>query len=414
MPLSAARTRRYPVRERSRGRSAWLLAPLLGVAGLGGCLGMTGSGDRLDLRPGGAANAAVCPAPGEWRSGKGDAIDPSSLYRELAKAQVVLLGEQHDRLEHHRWQLHTLAALHALRPDLVIGLEMLPREAQEALDAWVAGEIDEAQFLAQSRWHEAWGFDPQLYLPILHFARMNRIPVFAINLERSLVTRIAREGWEAVPAEERYGIPPPVGLTKSYEDYLKTVLLGHPTGGEDGDLERFVAAQLVWDRAMAAGLADAARDGRLAVGLVGSGHLGRDRGVPHQLRDLGITESRSLMPLDDDGTCASAGRLAVADAVYGVAPGQRYEPPKPMLLGVRIETVAEGVAVRHVGSDSVAEQAGILVGDTLTQAAGVVLTDAGTLVAIIRRQSPGSVLPLTVLRDGKQIEVLARFPALPQ
>ena len=31
----------------------------------------------------------------------------------------------------------------------------------------------EAAFLAESRWDEVWGFDPELYLPLLRFARMN-------------------------------------------------------------------------------------------------------------------------------------------------------------------------------------------------------------------------------------------------
>ena len=118
---------------------------------------------------------AACPTPGEWWQ-SGQPVANSDLLATAARQQVVLLGEQHDEKAHHRWQLHTLAGLHALRDDLVIGLEMLPRSAQPALDAWIAGDLDDEAMLEQTQWDEAWGFDSALYMPILAFARMAQIP----------------------------------------------------------------------------------------------------------------------------------------------------------------------------------------------------------------------------------------------
>ena len=97
----------------------------------------------------------------------------------------------HDNPEHHRWQLQTLAALHAVRPDMVIGFEMFPRRVQKALDQWVAGELSEAQFLAASDWNAVWSTDAKLYLPLFHFARMNRLPMVALNID----TRLRRAGF---------------------------------------------------------------------------------------------------------------------------------------------------------------------------------------------------------------------------
>lgn len=355
--------------------------------------------------------AANCLAPGDWRTSAGEKIPTDRLFDALASAEVVLLGESHDRMEHHRWQLHTLAALHARRPDMAIALEMLPRSAQPALDAWVAGELDERTFLDQSDWSRAWGFDAQLYLPILHFARMHRIPVLAINLERSLVGRLTSEGWEAVPEEERYRITAPAAPSPAYRDYLASVLAEHPTGVEDGgDLERFVAAQLVWDRAMAAGLAEAIAGGTLAVGLMGRGHVEYGYGVPHQLIDLGIREPRILLPWEIDSDC-SLPEPGLADAVFALASGTSHEPPRPLLLGVRIENDPAGVKIQFVMEESVAEAAGLQVDDVLTSAGGLPLTSTGDLVSVIRRQQPGHVVPLRVLREGEEIELLARFPA---
>lgn len=355
---------------------------------------------------------ADCIAPGQWWDSRGEQIPTTDLYETLAEANVVLLGETHDRMEHHRWQLHTLAALHARRPDMVIGLEMLPRNAQPALDAWVQGEISEHSFLQQSEWTRSWGFDAQLYLPILHFARMNRIPVLALNLDRSLIARLREEGWEAVPAGERYEITPPAPATDGYRDYLGAVLANHPTGNEDGgDLDRFVAAQLIWDRAMAVGIAQAANEGHFVVGLMGSGHLEYAHGVPHQLEDLGITHARILLPLDVDAEC-TAPKPGVADALYAIAPGNLHELPRPLLLGVRIEDDPEGVRIQFVMEDSVAETSGLKVGDIIIRASGLDTRLPSDLQAVVRRQTPGNVMPLDVLRDGENIELLARFPPL--
>ncbi|BBM05218.1 hypothetical protein HAALTHF_05730n [Vreelandella aquamarina] len=100
-----------------------------------------------------------CPQPGQWWQGE-RATPHQALLAQAAQRQVVLLGEQHDAIDHHRWQLHTLAGLHALREDMVIGLEMLPRSAQPVLDHWVAGQLTETELLTQSEWEEAWGLMP--------------------------------------------------------------------------------------------------------------------------------------------------------------------------------------------------------------------------------------------------------------
>ena len=124
----------------------------------------------------------------------------------MAKKDVVLLGEQHDEDDDHRWQLQVLAALHAQRPDMVIGFEMFPRRAQPVLDGWVAGNLTVKQLLEQSQWDSVWKLPPELYLPLFQFARINRIPMVALNIDRKLTRTIAEKGWDAVPAAEREGV----------------------------------------------------------------------------------------------------------------------------------------------------------------------------------------------------------------
>ncbi|PWC34780.1 signal protein PDZ [Azospirillum sp. TSO35-2] len=386
------------------------------------------------LSPPGTATAAEgartgCVPPGVWADGEGKPVPPVPLLRRVAESAAILLGEQHDKPDHHRWQLHTLAGLHALNPDLAVGMEMLPRRVQPVLDRWVAGELTEAEFLTQSDWRTVWGFDARFYLPILQFARLNRLPVVALNVERSLISRTARNGWATIPPAEREGVGTPAAPSDAYRARLKDALAAHDRPEPEGATPnaanassnaaaRFIEAQTVWDRAMAERIAETRRTtGRTVVAILGEGHADHGEGVPHQLADLGITETAVLLPWDADRDCDTLdGRIA--DAVFGLAPAREDgEAPRP-LLGVRLDRSpggggVAGVGVGAVSDGSVAAAAGLMVGDSILAAAGNPVREPADLVAVVQRQAPGTWLPLTIRRDGAEREVVAKFPADP-
>ena len=116
-----------------------------------------------------------------------------------------------------------------------------------------------------------------------------------------------------------------------------------------------------------------------------------------------------LLPWSAEASCDDL-PAGIADAVF-VVDETREDPPAPRpLLGVMIETVDAGVRVSEVVADSVAEQSGLEVGDVIRRAAGFSTASVAELIDIIRRQAPGTWLPLEVLRDGEAIDITARFP----
>src|SRR5215510_4561252 len=155
--------------------------------------------------------ASACDTLARWIDLKtGRSIDKGELIGDLvAKTAVVLLGESHADVDHHHWQLHTLAALHGGGGNIVIGFEAFPRRLQSVLNDWVEGKLTDQAFLKASEWQHVWGYDAAFYMPLFQFARLNRIPMIALNVERSLVARVGREGWAAVPSSEREGLPDP-------------------------------------------------------------------------------------------------------------------------------------------------------------------------------------------------------------
>jgi uncharacterized iron-regulated protein len=254
----------------------------------------------------------------------GETLAEGALLEGLAARPIVLLGEEHDNAAHHRWQLSVIEALHVRQPDLVLGFEMFARASQPLLDQWVAGDLDADAFLRGTRWKETWGFDSQLYLPIFEFARRHKLPMLALNVERSLIRRIGREGPGAVPADEREGIGEPAPALPAYRRWLGEIFAhkraphsDQSTAAPDPAFEWFVAAQLTWDRAMAEALAAAHAQPQqpLVVGLAGTGHLQNGWGIPHQLRDLGIADAAVLLPVAAGAACANLA-AGYADAFF--------------------------------------------------------------------------------------------------
>jgi uncharacterized iron-regulated protein len=367
----------------------------------------------------GQAGAPGCVPVAAWVAPVGaKTARGAEVLAAAAKRSVVLLGETHDSAEHHRWQLQTIAALHQLRPNMVLGFETFPRRVQPTLDRWVAGELAEAEFLAQSDWRNVWGVDAQLYMPLFHFARMHRIPMIALNVESSLTRDISQKGLDAIPAERREGVGRPAAATEAYLDSLLPVYAEHDRPGgkpakpdrNDPEFRRFVESQQMWDRAMAEALAAAAKrpGAPLAVGLMGSRHIVHGYGVPHQLKDLGETDVATLVPWDRDADCKDL-VAGYADAVFGVAAPVAAADRRPR-LGVYLEQAAEGVRIRQVEKGSIAEASGVRAGDVVLEIAGRPVKRTGDVAGAVQRQAPGTWLPLKVKRGPDTVELVAKFP----
>jgi uncharacterized iron-regulated protein len=351
------------------------------------------------------------PATGRDRS-------TSEVIARAARARVVLLGEHHDRADDHRWQLQTIAALAARRDSVVLGFEMFPRRMQPVLDRWVAGELDAPQLLRDTGWARVWGFPPELYLPLFEFARLNRVPMRALNVDRTLVARVGREGWAAIPAAEREGITDPAPPSAAYQTALSEVMAAHGAhaGADAGDelaRRRFVEAQLTWDRALAEGLAEGARrwPDALVIGVLGSGHLEHGHGVPHQLAALGVRDVVVLLPWDAGRSCTGL-TSDLADAVFGIPPSTATARTPPR-LGVTLAADPRGARVREVAAGSIAAAAGLRRGDVIVEAAGAPVRTPDDLRAMVDLQAPGTWLPLRVLRGGRERQIVARFGRSP-
>ncbi len=369
----------------------------------------------------------ACLTPAAWSVPDGSrfrAASTSAVLAVSAKRDVVLLGESHGEDDHHRWQLQALAALYALRPAMVIGFEAFPRRLQPVLERWVAGELTPKQLLELSEWDTVWNVPFDLYLPLFQFARINRIPMAALNVDNKLNKKIISKGWDAVPHAEREGVGRPAPPSAAYRAFLLEVYHAHAamrghgdskTPNDDNSFRYFMESQLTWDRAMAEALArrmlPATGGKTLVVGIIGSGHLRFGFGVPHQLRDLGVHNVGTLLPLGSDADCDEL-RAGLADAVFALPPqaGAKPEPPR---LGLQLEQNMDSVQIATITAGSLAERTGLKSGDRLLELGGAPVQKVAPVIAAIRRQPPGSWLPLRLQRGTATLELVIKFPPKP-
>ncbi len=253
--------------------------------------------------------------------------DIETLLERLADKRVVFVGESHDRYEDHLNQLAIIAGLQAQGKDLAIGMEFFQQPFQPHLDAFVAGELDEADFLRQTEYFERWRFDYRLYRPILRFARDNRIPIVALNLEKEITDQVGDGGIASLSADQSSRIPADIDRDdEDYRNHVKAVFDMHPKG-DDAVFEHFLDVQLLWDEGMAERAARylEANPGKTLVVLAGAGHVEYGRGIPARVqRRLPVPSATvingTLRPFDPD-----AGGLHPVSA-----PGRtsRYRPTR--------------------------------------------------------------------------------------
>ena len=390
----------------------------------------------------------TCPAPGEWFTpGATAPTRARAAIATLAAADVVLLGEHHGDTDIQLWQAVTAAAIAGQRGQVQYGYEMFPRTSQPALDAWSRGETSRHGFLAAAGWADVWGFAANAYDPILRLPRLQKAPAIALNVDRALIRRVGREGWMSVSEADRLGIGDPAAALPEYRTKLGEILGMKASGAapefekRDGDghgdgkgenphkpdaakksqmAERFIDAQLVWDRAFAEAIAAAlkANPGQPVIAFMGRGHVDYGHGVKHQLQDLGVTNVATAIPLDGGEGChldADAAGRPLADLVYGLP--ERHEEPKPAprpKIGVFIANAeGGGASITRVSADSPAEAAGFMAGDVVSLAAGQPVARAADLGAAIRRHSWGAWLPFSITRNGEAMELLVKLPASP-
>lgn len=263
-------------------------------------------------------------------------VDFEVMAAAVAGADAVFVGEQHNDPNTHLLERALLEALARRRADLVVSLEMFERDTQAALDAYLAGTLDEAAFLKDSR---PWPRYQTDYKPLVEFAREKGWPVIAANVPRPLASGVAKTGLsslETLAPEQKPWIASEIQCPKdAYFDRFSETMGGHPAGdGPDAVakqramVERYYYAQCLKDEVMGESVARVAKgpgEGPLVVHYNGAFHsdfaLGAAERAARRLPGSRIAVISMLPVASLDGLTPAGEDLTRADfLVYTLAP----------------------------------------------------------------------------------------------
>lgn len=386
--------------------------------------------------------AAACAIPPRIvRTATDEMLAIDDVAADLVQADVVALGELHGVRDIHRTHMQLIEEMHRQRSDIVIAMEMFERDVQEKLLQYLAGLVDEGEFLAKAR---QWGGYATDYRPVIEYARAHGLVVIAANAPRELAAQANTHGVTAVLGNP-YVARETTAPEDEYWDAFVDAMQGH--GGTDGvgKMQRYYAAQCLKDDTMAESVTDYLRkypDSQpLVVLICGKMHSDYGRGTVQRIKnrmpalDVRVVSSELVEDMADSeytslrgiGDYVIVARQSAASAPPKVGPLKagplkagikktaaapepvEHDPEARPALGIMPDYAGEeaGVLVGGVREGGPAEKAGLRAGDLIVEMGGLPVEDIEGYVDALGTCKVGDTVVVRVKRDGelRQFEV---------
>ena len=307
--------------------------------------------------------------------------------------RIVYVGEYHDRFSNHAVELEVIKALHRKNKKIAIGMEMFQRPFQKVLDEYIAGTIDERTMLKGTEYFKRWGFDYNLYRPVLTYAKEEKIPVIALNIRNEIVEKVSKGGIDSL-SEEKKEIPPQMDFSdEDYKKRLREIFQKHNSlKGKNFDF--FYQSQILWDESMSQSIddflksrPDFQKDGQVVV-VAGSGHLSFGSGIPKRtFRRNGLDYAIILNDIDIEKDIADY--LIYPESIEGVT--------TPKIMAVLIESEGKPT-ITDFPEGSISEKAGLKEGDVILSIDGVPVKTIDDIKIELLYKKKGDLLKVKILR----------------
>ena len=352
-----------------------------------------------------------------WNTEKKRTTSFNKMIDVLSRKSIVYIGEKHDNIVHHQFQLDIIKALYEKNPNIIIAMEMFQKPSQKVLDQRVRGEITEDSFQDKVEWYYQWNVPYDYYKGIFNFSMEKGLPILAINISRNLLGKIMTKGIESLTERERKLLPTLTPISKEYKHYIRRNYKGHP-GESTPAYENFMLTQRLWDDTMAetvASIIDKSPVKNLQmIVLTGGGHIIYDLGIPKRVFANNNLPYATVIPVEVHEKNGHEVDLGIGSFILGTEPSAPL-PPIPF-LGVTFPVVKEenkGVLIKSVIKKSIAETSGIKAGDIMIRFAGKELNGIHTLTRLIRENGWNRTVEIVLLRDDQKVVVEATFPPEP-
>ena len=285
------------------------------------------------------------------------------IVANLNDKRVLLIGEQHDRFEHHLNQLQLIKKLTEAGYQVAIGMEMFQQPYQQALDDYLAGKTTESEFLTDSKYFDKWRYDYNLYKPIIDYALQHKLPLLALNIEADITHEVTRKGLYTLDEKQRQHIPDTLNFDDpSYREDLRSVFQLHEglLHSQPMNFDYFLQSQVLWDESMAQAADQFLQKHpqHVLVILAGNGHIRYRYGIPQRLQRLSGSSPLVIVQDQELGD-------TIADYVLLTTPLKGQLTP---VIGVYLDSkITDQLVVKSVKDSSIAARARLEKGDIITE-----------------------------------------------
>jgi uncharacterized iron-regulated protein len=271
-------------------------------------------------------------------------------------------------------------------------MEMFQRPFQKVLDEYIEGKIDERKFLKGTQYFKRWGFDYNLYRPILLFARSEKIPVVALNQRQEIVDKVFRSGLDSLSEGDRKLVPSAMDFSdETYRDRLEKTFREHEDFGAE-NFNFFYQAQVLWDETMSESIDEflKAHPTDHMVVLAGNGHLAYGSGIPKRTARRNGYDYAILLN-DADLEKDIADYVLFPKTIPGVT------SPKLMVL---LKEKGDKVEIAGFPSGSNSEKAGMKAGDMILSIDRTPVSDIDDVKIDLLFRKKGEKVKVRILRKG--------------
>jgi uncharacterized iron-regulated protein len=399
-----------------------LLLAVLCLAGLSSAAVSRADDPALDLPIGDPARRdrhAPLAIDGVTDAATGDIITPREMAARLKDVRLLFVGESHTDIEFHNAQLRTIQELVRAGRKVMVGLEMFPYTEQAPLDQWNEGKLSEAEFLKAARWYKNWGYHWNYYREVFLFARDHKVPLYAVNTPREVVSAVRKKGFANLTPEEAAHIPAKIDTDNAehyrlFKAFFTEADSMHSAGMGEEMWQGMFRAQCTWDATMGYNAAQALRKHgdreAIMVVLIGSGHVAYGLGAERQARLWFDGKIASLIPIAvvEQEKCERKPvvvRASYADFLWGLPASTT-----PLYPSLGLSTPSgESFKVINVPKGSVAAEAGFAVGDELLTMDGQKLESQEQWKTLLSEKRWGDASEFTVQRGDTTPTLVARF-----
>ncbi len=236
-----------------------------------------------------------------YRTSDSQIIPTEQAFDEMAKFQVVVVGETHYDEIVQATEGQVLEQLSLRNPSYQMAWEFLNYSDQDQLqstfDEFSSDSITSSEWIA--RWFPNNSANHEVYLPMFEVAKIYSQKVVGTNASRTLKKRLMNGGRGIIHTDSEVWpfSHDLIDAPKEYLERFKEIMGGH---ADRQTIEKYYLAQFYTDAYMASSIHSKLVDGPLMM-VVGHFHSDYGHGLPFYLKELGIKDVLNIRIINASG-----------------------------------------------------------------------------------------------------------------